>query len=194
MSTAPKNKRLSQSNRYTLVRFARKQIQATQDRAELDAAYEAAADAVHAEVVRRWPQKEMKVLAKYDCASPDRCLNVAGADGEYSRFQFREDDKRIALRPSHNCRRYPIQLEGEARAAFERYEAAVKADEAATLARLNDFRALIDNTTSFNALAEVWPAAEALRVEIVGQGAALSTLSDEVVERIKSDPALALAA
>ena len=48
--------------------------------------------------------------------------------------------------------------------------------------------------TNFNALAEIWPAVEAMRGEIVGHGASLSVLSGEVVDRLKADPALALAA
>jgi hypothetical protein len=43
-------------------------------------------------------------------------------------------------------------------------------------------------------LAEVWPAVEAMREKIVGASTALSVLSDEVINRLKADPALAIAA
>lgn len=193
---APKNKRLSDRDRSVLYRFAERQIAATQDRTELDAAYERAADAVHAEVTRRWPPNEMKVLAKYDCASPDQCLYVSSPDQSFSydEFRFRDGDKRIAKRPDRNCRRQPIALDGEGGAAFAAYQALKKADEAQVKARLNDFKALIYNTANFNALAEGWPAVEAMRAEIVGSGASLSVLSDEVRERLQADPAMALAA
>jgi len=197
MSSPQKNKRLSQSDRTALYRFAKRQIEATQDRSELDAAYEAVASAVHAEVVRRWPQSDMRVLAKYDAAAPDRCVYVAdgGSQWDYEQFCFNDGDKRIALRPTiRGCTRLPIQLESEGADAFAAYLAAVKTRDEQIKARVDDFNALIYNTSNFNALAEVWPAVEAMRGEIVGSGAALSVLSNEAVDRIKADPALELAA
>lgn len=192
---AQKNKRLSDSNRGTLLRFAHKQIEATQDRAELDAAYDAAATAVALAVERAFPAKDMKVLARYDLASPDRCIYVsAGGHGEYDRFEFREDDKRIPTRPSRYCRRQPVMLEGAEADAFTQFQTVEKAREEIVRRRSNDFRALIYNTTSFNALADAWPAVEELREAIVGSGSSLSVLSNDVMERIKADPALAMAA
>jgi hypothetical protein len=58
---------------------------------------------------------------------------------------------------------------------------------------MSDFKSLIWGTPSFNALAEVWPAVEAMRERIVGSNTALAVLSAEVVDRIKADPALQLA-
>ena len=192
---AAKNKRLSDSNRATLLRFAYKQIDATQDRAELDATYEAAASAVAAAVERAFPAKDMKVLAKYAMASPDRCIYVsAGGNGDYDRFEFREDDKRIPVRPSQYCRRQPVMLEGAEADAFTAFKAAETARKEALRRRGDDFKALIYNTASFNALAEAWPAVEEMREAIVGSGSALSVLSNDVMDRIKADPALALAA
>jgi len=187
-----KNKRLSNHDRNVLRRFANKQIGATQESVDLDNAYEHAAEAVHAEVVKRWPQKDMQVLAKYDAASRDACVFVAGnSEWDYEQFNFKDDDKRIPFRPSRsNCRRLPIQLEGDAAQAFAAYLKARTAHEAAIEKRQEDFSALIWNTTNFNALAEIWPAAEALRGEIVGHSASLSVLSEEVVDRLKADPAL----
>lgn len=199
MATAPvlKNKRLADRDRAALYNFAKRQIEATQDRAELNAAYDAAADAVHAEIARRWPQNEMKVLAKHDCAALDPCVYVSSPESafNYDEFCFRDKDKRIALRPSRtNCRRQPIGLDGEAGETYARYLALKKADAAQVATRLNDFKALIYNTANFNALAEAWPAIEVMRGEIVGSGAALSILSNEVRERLQADPAMALAA
>lgn len=195
MANALKNKRLSQRDRDILTKFATQQINKTEPSDALDAAYEAAASAISAVVEAKWPQKDMKVLAKYQMASPDECVYVSGGGfGAYDQFCFREGDKRIALRPSRNCRNQPVLLEGEAATAWETYEAARKERDAAIKARRADFAALIFNTATFNALAEVWPAVEALRGEIVGSGASLSIMSDEVVARIKADPALALAA
>lgn len=196
MATAPtlKNKRLSERDRDVLLTFARQQIEATEKRAELDAAYERAADAVHGAVIARWPQKDMKVLARYDAAAADQCVYVSTGGSNYERFNFRDDDKRIPLRPSQSgCRRMPVLLEGTREAAYDTWRAAEKAREAAVRARLNDFKALIYGTPSFNALAEAWPAAETMREKIVGTGTALAVLSSDVINRLKADPALEMA-
>jgi hypothetical protein len=190
--TKLKNKQLSNANRETIMRLASRQIKETQDSAALDAAYEAAADVIAAAVERRYPAKDMKVLQRYDMARPDACIYISdGGYGSYDRFTYRDGDKRIPLRPGSSCRSMaPLMLEGDEAKAYRAYLAADKEYQAALKVRYNDFKALIYNTTNFNALAEIWPGVEALRGEIVGLSASLSVLSDDVVQRIKVDPAL----
>jgi hypothetical protein len=195
MATALKNKRLSQYDREVIGKFALQQIEKTEPSGDLDATYNVAADAIAAAVEAKFPAKDMKVLAKYDMAKPDACIYVSsGGFGAYDQFCFRDGDKRIPTRPNRYCRNQPLLLEGEAETAYDAYTAAKKARDAAVAVRRKDFATLIANTTTFNALADIWPAVEALRTQIVGSGAALSVMSDEVVSRIKADPALALAA
>lgn len=189
-----KNKRLSNGDRNTLTAFAKQQIEATEDKSAYEAAYERAATAIHEVVVAMHPQKDMQILAKYDCASPDPCIYVSTGGYNYERFEYVSGDKRIAQRPLRNCRTQTIVLEGEAEEAFDAWRAAKKALEDGRKQRLNDFRALILNSRSFNQVAETWPAAERLRETIVGAGTALVTLSDEVVDRLKSDAAFQIAA
>lgn len=195
MATAAplKNKRLSNFDRDRLKSFAKRQIEATQDRAALNDAYERAADAVRDAVEARWPQKDMKVLAKYGSAAPDSCVYVSVGNGDYDRFCFRADDKRIPLRPNHSCNRQPVLVEGAAAEHLSNHAALVEADRQQVSTRFSDFKALIDNTPNFNSLATTWPAVEALRGEIVGHSASLSVLSNEVVDRLKADPAFEMA-
>jgi len=190
--TKLKNKQLSNGNRETILRFACRQIKETQDSTALDAAYEAAAEAVAAAVEQRYPAKDMKVLARYDMARLDACIYISdGGYGSYDRFQFRKEDKRIPLRPGTSCRSMaPLMLEGASAEAYRAYVAIEKEYNAAIKTRQDDFKALVYNTTNFNALAEIWPGVEKLRSEIVGSSASLSVLSNDVVERIKADPAL----
>lgn len=192
MASAPKvrNKRLSQGDRDTIVRFAKKQIESTQDATELDAAYDRVADAIHGAVIAKWPQKDMQVLARYDAASKDSCIYISTGGYNYDRFEFRSGDKRIVLRPNRSgCHRIPIMLEGDADEAYKAFKSAQEQYDEAKKKRLNDFCALIASVNSFNALAEVWPAVETLREAIVGTGAALAVFSSEVMDRIKSDAA-----
>lgn len=194
----PKNKRLSDRDRLALYTFARDQIEATEDRTALDAAYERAADVISAAVRKDNPPADMKVLAKYGLASPDGCVPISTGGSNFEQFEFRADDKRIPMRPQarRGCgygQRAPILLEGETEKAVDAYFAAGKSRKDAVDARYKDFKALIYGTPSFNALAEVWPAVEAMREKIVGTGTALAVLSNDVIQRIKADPALTVA-
>lgn len=190
--TTNKNKRLGAYDRETLLSFARKQVAATADASELDAAYERAADAIHAAVIAKAPQKDMAVLARYDCAKPDACVYVSTGGNNYQQFKFKIGDARIALRPDKGgCHRNPLLLTGEAEDAFDNYLVTLKASTDVRDSRVNDFKALIYGTPTFNALVDIWPAAEALRTTIVGTSNALSVLSSDVVSRIKADAALA---
>lgn len=188
---AQHNKRLSGSDRDIILNFASRQIAATADNATLDAAYEVAADAVHAVVLDRWPQKDMCVLAKYDAAHEDACVYVSTGGSNYDRFIFREGDKRIALRPNRNCSRQPIMLEGPAEKAYRSFRDAEEQSKTECNQRINDFKALIYGTLTFNALVEVWPALEALRTTICGSKSAVSILSADVVSRVQNDAAFA---
>lgn len=187
----PKNKRLSQANRDQLICFARNQVAATHDSTDFDAAYSAAADAVAKACEVAYPVRDMRVLKKYEMASADRCIYVSsGGYGDFDQFEFRNDDKRIPLRPKRYRRSQPIMLEGEDAKAFAAYQKAKESDDKVRQERVNDFKALIQNATTFNGLAEIWPAIEALREEIVGSAFAVSVMSDDVLARIKKDPAL----
>jgi hypothetical protein len=189
--TKLKNKRLSQSNRSHLTRFANQQVRATQDTTDLDAAYEAAAKVVAVACEAKFPKRDMKVLAEYKMARPDSCVYVScGGHGDYNRFEYREGDKRVPLRPSRSCYNQPLLLDGADADAVNTFFAAKEVHEKLVADRIADFETLIQNATTFNALSDVWPAIEALRSEIVGSSAALSLMSDDVLARIKADPAL----
>lgn len=185
------NKRLSGSDREIILNFATRQIDATADTSQFDAAYERAADAIHAAVIARWSQKDMRVLERYDAAKSDACVYVSTGGSNYERFVYRADDKRIVLRPKQNCSRLPVTLNSDGEAAFDGFVAAQKAAKEQRETRIADFKALIFGTLTFNALVEVWPALEALRTTICGSRSAVSILSADVVSRVQGDAAFA---
>lgn len=196
VETTTKNKRLSQGDRDALFSFAKKCVLDTQDTTALDAAYDRAADAVAALLTDKFPQKDMRVLAKYNAASPDTCIYVSsGGFGRYDQFCFRDDDKRIPLRPiSRGCNsRTPFLLEGKAEEAFRAFNEAKDAFDAAVKTRVADYKALIYAAKTFNEVADIWPEANQLREAIVGTSSSLIVLSNDVVERIKGDAAYSLA-
>lgn len=193
-ATPQKNKRLSQANRDTLYGFAKKQITATESSADLDAAYEAAAQAVHDAVVAKYPQKDMLVLERYAAATRDACIYVSSGHYDYNQFRFRDGDKRIPLRPGRGdgCNsRNAFMLEGAPLETYEAFVASTKAHETEIARRLSDYKALILGANTFNEVVAIWPAAEALRESIVGTGTALTVLSSDVVARIRADAAAA---
>lgn len=199
MSNAVKNKRLAERDRDALLQFAKKQIAATEDRTTLDAAYERAADAIAALVRKENPPADMKVLAKYGLAGIDSCVAISSGDGDVQQFEFNKDDPRIPMRPysRRSCgygQRAPILMDDATHEIHKVYAAELKASKDQAAKRYSDFKALVWGTNSFNALAEVWPAVEAMREKIVGTSTALSVLSDEVIDRLKADPALAAVA
>jgi hypothetical protein len=189
-----KNKRLTQGDRDTLFTLATKQVVATENSDALDAAYDAAAQVVHDALVAKYPQKDMLVLKRYDTAKADQCVYVTRAMYDYDRFNFRDGDTRIPLRPVDNCNRNaPFSLEGEQAKVYEAFKDAEKAHKKTLDQRMADYKALIYGARNFNEVVSVWPAAEVLRESIVGTGTALRVLSEDVVARIQRDAAHALA-
>lgn len=189
----PKNKRLNQSDRETLYALARKKVKETQDRTALDGTYDAAAAAISAQMKAMYPPADMAVLNRYEQASRDACIFYSTGGSNYERFQFRDDDDRTPLRPNdRGCNwRTPFLLEDENSAILTAYRNAEAEINAEIKRRENAFKALIWGAKSFNEVVSVWPGAEALRENIVGTGTALAVLSAEVVDRIRSDLALA---
>lgn len=189
-----KNKRLSNGDRDTLYTFAKKQVEATENSATLDAAYDAAAQVVHDLMVEKYPPKDMKVLERYGVAEADACIYVTRSQYDYDRFTFRDGDKRVPMRPHGYCNRNaPFILEGDARKIYDAFKDAEKAQSEALRKRVADYKALIYGARNFNEVVSVWPAAEVLREAIVGTGTALQVLSDDVVARLRKDAAHTLA-
>ena len=189
----PKNKRLSQTDRETLFKLARKKVIETQDVSALDAAYDAAANVIQKQMEAKYPPADMATLNRYDQASRDSCIYYSTGGSNYERFEFREGDARIPLRPNNRGCNYrtPFLLEGEGEAALKAYNRAEDDHKAAIKQRENDFKALIWGAKSFNDVASVWPGAESLRETVVGTGTALAVLSSEVIDRLRTDRALA---
>lgn len=184
-----KNKRLSQYDRTRLLELAKKRVTESADADARDAAYHAAAEAIRAEVEKQFPPKDMKVLARYDAASPDKCIYVSRGYGDRDRFCFREGDK-IPMRPSNGgCGYRTFLLEGPAIEALDAYKDAEKAFEDGITQRFSDYKALICTVNTFNEVASVWPEAEELREAVVGSATALVVLNNDIVKRIQSDAA-----
>jgi hypothetical protein len=196
VSIAPKqkNKRLSQIDRDALVGLASRLIEQTEDRADLDAAYVAAASAVRAAVEAQFPPKDMKVLAKYEAARTDACIQISRGNYHVEQFCFREDDS-APMRPARGgCHSRVFSADPPAVDAVDAYKLAETNRKDRIKKRLADYRSLIQSVNTFNDVAAVWPEANELRLSIVGSATAMLVLSNDVIERIQKDAAQRLAA
>lgn len=186
-----KNKRLSDSNRRELLDYAVTLVRETEERTAMNSAYNAAADVIVEAVERNFPTNDMMVLQRYSMAAKDYCIYISnGGHGDYHQFTFLEDDKRVPLRPTHRCRNQAVLLEDDEAKVLHEYSTIKSAFDEAVRQRAMDFKSLIYNCATFNQLVEIWPGAEKMRAKIVGSSTALSIMSDEVLARIKTDPAL----
>jgi hypothetical protein len=185
-------KRLNNGNRRDLRTLAWRMIRETTDTSEVDAAYAEAAKVISEEVSRRYPAEDMAVLAKYEMSHPDTCVYVSRGGQDYDVFHFRDDDPLTPVRPGsrYDCnRRNPILLQQSAVEALDRFKSANAKSDKDAQRRQADFYALINDAKTFEDVVAVWPAAERLRSLICGTGTAITTLSAEVMDRIKSDAA-----
>ena len=133
-----------------------------------------------------FPPVDMKVFAKYERARRDNCINIQLADGEVVRFTFRTDDAPTV--PSGNGCSSRIYLADDRQSeSIEEHLAAAKLLEEATEKKRNEYRAFIENATTFEQVVDVWPEAIQLAPRIKINLPA--NISPEMIARIRQDSA-----
>lgn len=183
------DKLLLSRDKDALLLLAKQQVEATEPSKAIDKAYGPASRLIAKHIKGRFPPADMLVLKKYQFTRVDRCQYYTNGAGGYQRFDFRPDDD-VPLIASRNCNSSnPYLLTDAEFATVDAYRAAREAYKKSIGARFDDLSALIKSSKKFNELAAVWGGAEELRDKIVTTGTALVTLSEEVIERIKNDPA-----
>jgi hypothetical protein len=186
------SKRLNVGHRDALKSLAMTLIVKTAETETLDRAYADAAKAISAHMKKKYPPADMAVLEKYNQAGPDACVYVSTGGSNYERFEFRDNDPLIPVRPGrrNSCNhRTPILLTEAEEKAIKAYFDTKKARDRDIQQRRNDFYTLIDSALTYEELVAVWPAADALREQILGTSRAIAVMSAEVVARIRADAA-----
>ena len=172
-----------------LLLLAKRQVQETEPSKAIDKAYAPAARIMAKHMKGRFPPADMLVLQKYSFSRIDTCQYYTNGAGGYQRFEFRAGDD-VPLVAGRNCNNSNPYLLTEAEyETVDAYNKARQAFKKSIGARFDDLSALIKSSKKFNELAAVWGGAEELRDKIVTTGGALVTLSEEVIARIKNDPA-----
>jgi hypothetical protein len=187
------NKRLNKEDRNILTNFVVKNISCEAEQKNLEKAYGIAKNTVLRVVTSRFPAEDMKLLLKFNVAQYDKCIRYGGNYDRDGEFRFHHEDKDIPLVPNSgacNTRRYDWSKEDMA--ILSAYQLARQALERAQHEKIKAYERLINGSTTFNDVVEIWPAAETLRSRIIPQNTqqrALAVLSQETISMIKADNA-----
>ncbi len=181
--------RLNEKDRDALKQFAQQWVTSPETEAATKAAYNAAAKAVRAVVDERFPPRDMKVLARYNVAFKDRCINNGHWMTEFT-FTFNDDDDRAPLLPKNRCERRQFDWSPEVRALLEVHHRAKDLHRDAINKKLAHYRSLINGARTFEDITSVWPAAAVLQRQAgPKKKPVFLPVSVEAINFIKSDNA-----
>jgi hypothetical protein len=172
-------RRMSDDIRYRLRGLADQLVKPIRLAEALEAAYKKAAPVVRKVVEAKYPPKDMRILAKYEAAGPDKCVKVQLANGTVEKFDFTDDAPFVVSSYCSNR----MYLAGDASGAIEDWAAARDKFNEERKRRLADYNSLILTAKYVEEITGVWPEAEKLlpkRQELVA-------LNDDVLARIKRD-------
>lgn len=192
----PRDKRLNAHTRTKLEKFAAANLSLEKERAAYLEVYKQALPRVLDVVRARFPHLDMLILKRYDMAREDNCFHMRNHDHQ-NEFTMEADDAELykVLVPKGGCstRVYtnaPQDVIDLVQLTNLRHEQWMDAKEK----KLWHYKQAIRSTSTFNELAAVWPALEALREEIVGvdespRSKALSILSADTIAFLQNDNA-----
>lgn len=147
-------------------------------------AYDRALPAARKIVEMAYPPKDMDVFRKYDRAARDECVNFQLHDGDMKQFTFHKDD--APSRPKGgDCSRHVYLADERQSALIEAWKDAKAALEKATEIKRKEYHAMIEGSTYFETLLDIWPEAAQLQDRIKINLPA--TVNPEMMARIKAD-------
>lgn len=185
-----KDKTLNKDMRTALAEFAKDNVKCPKEEAAFDAAYAKAKPLVIEAVTKRFPAADMVVMDKYGAAVPKTYVRFGGKYDDDSTFRFRTDAE-APLTPRYNHSEH-FEWSKDALKALQAYVLARQAFQKARDEKLRDYQQLVVGSRTFNEVAAVWPAVEALRVKLIPvtvEQRALAVLSEEAIARIRKDNA-----
>lgn len=158
-------------------------------RAEAKSRLTAVTDAL---VAARFPEREMAVLQKYDVGTIKDFVDAKVPGSRGCEHLPLSKPTTLPYNSALGSCHYALELpaDHEVWALWRAYRAACEAVDVAESEKRKDYYALIDNCRNFEDVLEVWPEAEAMREQLnIPPTHAISTLSEDVIERIKADVA-----
>jgi hypothetical protein len=187
-------KRLNQSHRYKLVKFAEENVKCEEEYFAAVAARNEASSYVREVFEAKYPPKDMELLLKYGVAHRDTCVKGANSEGTVVGFEFSSEEEAPLVPNCGSCKSRVLPFTDHVCELV--FEAARKnADyKKAVGTKLQAYRSLIWDARYFEDVLEVWPAVEALRDQIGAPTTSLTRLSPQIAEFIRNDNAGAIAA
>lgn len=177
--------RLNKNHRRMLRRRLEDCDMAPKEQKAADKTYARAAALVRADFDKAYPPEDMALLRKYEVARKDQCIRGATSEGRFIGFEFRHDDDLTPWAPARYCRSRSIPFNTKTLDAIEKAEVAKDALIKAQKEVRDLYHPLINSVRYFEDVVEVWPAAEQWRSRICGQSTAVSTLSEDAIEKIR---------
>jgi hypothetical protein len=167
--------------REKLLTHARESVQPAAAKKKLDAAYARAAALVRPVIEKKYPAKDMAVLAKYGCTTNADKFKLQSPAGAIREFRFESD----ACPNVANNRSYgQIYLaDDRAFSAVEAWEAALDAYNEERRKRLAAFETLIRSSAHVEDVIEVWPEA----AEVIPARELVAPIAPEQIAIIKAD-------
>lgn len=175
--------RLTYDKRMKLIQLAHSIVECPEEARTIHDTYKIAAPLVRAAVEVRYPRKDMLICKKYDVAAIDDCIKITHVGALVSMFTFKKGRGPLAAKSTTQGIIY--QTDAATFDAVENWVNAVATYKKAKERKLTDYRSLINHARTYEQVLAVWPEAEAVRSDMGSQ--ALIVMSDEVLDRIRSD-------
>lgn len=176
--------RLTQNHRSLLYALVNQIVDCPPEIQAEERAYQRAMPIARKIVEATYAPKDMEVFAKYDRATRDDCIQLALPDGDMMQFKFRTDDS--PARPSGgNCKNHVYLADARQSGIIEAWKDSAKALEVATEAKRREYSALIEGSTYFETLVDIWPEAAQLSDRIKINLPA--TVNADMMARIRAD-------
>jgi hypothetical protein len=185
--------RLNTDMRQKLKNHARTLVRCPEESAASVAAKKALTNVTDLLALTNFPEREMAVLLKYEVVRSTselevrrmgsrECLHISLSKQFYFPRNDRYDSCHYAIELPHEHPVWPLR---------DAHEKAVHAYKDAKNSKLRDYNALIDSCRNYEDVEEVWPEAALIKDSLgVRAPAALMTLSEDAVARIKADVAV----
>lgn len=194
----PAPTRLNARHRDVLENLARKIVDVPAEAKAEEAAFNRAESLVRAAVEAEFPPAEMKILAKYEVARRDRCINVQSDAGGVEQFVFHTRDTKLEefedegadethpLVPDrYGCRHRIYIVNAKTWNVVHAWKTARDAKRKALNEKLDKYLSFVRSATTYEQVLEIWPEASQVQDRIVSN--LPSTLSTEVLAEITAD-------
>lgn len=175
--------RLNQGHRDALMTLAHRVVDCPAEAKAEEAAYQKAAAAVRKIVEKRFVPADMAVFKKYEMTQQDTCIMLQLTAGGVERFMLRSEDGVTV--PAGSCNRRIYLTDEKQTELVTTWVATANALKNAKEKKLNDYRAFIQSSTTFEQVVEIWPEANELASRIVGN--LPIAVSEETLAAITAD-------